>query len=131
MVVVKCEAQNRLKSFFILSHPDVFGILGHYNLVIGLIVKLTSYIFGLMDCYKDLLVMCISLILATRFQQVNKILLQANGVSMPTSFYVEQKLYHRSMINLANDVDNAISSLILLALSSNFFFICLSLFNSL
>lgn len=85
-----------------------------------------------MGSFRDLFIMCIAIALSSRFQQVNKILLAHKGKSMlPSSFWSEQRQYHRKLAGLVYDVDDAISKITLLALSNNLFFMCTSLLNSL
>jgi gustatory receptor len=86
---------------------------------------------SLLGSFRDLFIICVSAALTARFQQVNKILLDHKGKSMPTSFYAEHRLYYRKLVGLVADVDKAISSITMLALSNNLFFICTSLLNSL
>jgi hypothetical protein len=94
-------------------------------------MRITGYMLALMGSYRDLFVMCVSFALSARFQQVNKILLRHKSKSMQPNFYVEHRLYYRRLVSLVTDADEIISPITLLALSNNFFFICLALFNSL
>jgi gustatory receptor len=127
----KCRSESGLKAYLIVSHPEIFQIIGD-NMALGIFAKITSFMLSLMGSYRDLFVMCISLALSTRFQQVNKILLDHKGKSMlPSCFWSEHRQYHRKLAGLVNDVDITINNITLLALSNNLFFICTSLLNSL
>lgn len=126
----KCRTPDQMRAFLIISHPEIFYTVGD-NLTIGMIAKLTSYLLSFMSSYRDLFVMCISLALSIRFQQVNKILLHHKGKSMLPNFYAEHRLFHRNLVSLVSDADKVISSITMLALSNNLFYICSSLLNSL
>ena len=127
----ECATRNKFKAFLIISNPQVFAIFGSGNVAVAIIAKLTGYMLSLLGSYRDLFVMCVAVALTTRFQQVNKILLHNKGKSMSPNFYAEHRLYHRKLVSLVTDVDKAMSSITLLALSNNLFFICTSLLNSL
>jgi gustatory receptor len=128
--VARCKTTSKVKAFLIISHPEIFYAFNG-SVIVGVIARITSYLLSLMGSYRDLLVMCISLALTTRLQQVNKILLLHKGRFMVPSFFAEHRLYHRKLVSLVADADNAISSITMLALSNNLFYICTSLLNSL
>lgn len=125
-----CHGENKFKAFLIVSHPEVYSTLND-NLIIGIIARITSYMLSLLGSFRDLFIICVTAALTARFQQVNKILLDHKGKSMPTSFYAKHRLYYRKLVGLVADVDKAISSITMLALSNNLFFICTSLLNGL
>jgi gustatory receptor len=125
-----CQMSSKFKAFLKVSQPGIYLVFGD-NLFVNIIARLSGYLVTLMGSFRDLFVMCISVALAARFQQVNKILLQHKGISMPPSFFFKQRLYHRKLATLVSDIDNAISSITLLALGNNLFSICTSLLNSL
>lgn len=125
------QSESVFRAFSINSHPEIFQIIGKNDIIVGIFAKITSFMLSLMGSYRDLFVMCISLALSTRFQQVNKILLDHKEKSMlPSCFWTENWLYHRKLAGLVNDVDRTISNITMLALSNNLLFICTSLLNS-
>lgn len=104
-----CTSSSGLKAFLQVSHPEIFQVIGD-NIIIAIIARVTSLILLLMGSYRDLFIMCISLALTTRFQQVNKILLDNKGKSMlPNLFWSKHRQYHRKLVGLVNDVDCAIN----------------------
>lgn len=126
----KCHTESGLKAYLLVSHPEIFQIVD--SIVVAAFARITSFILLLMGSYRDLFIMCISLALTTRFQQVNKILLDHKGKSMlPSGFWSEHRQYHRKLVGLVNDVDGVINNLMLVAFSNNLLFICTSLLNSL
>lgn len=125
-----CKTDNKFKAYLIVSHPEIFSTLPD-SIVIGVIANITSYLLSLMGSYRDLFIICVGAALVARFQQVNKILLAHKGKAMPSTFFAEHRLYYRKLVGLVADVDKAISSIIMLALSNNLFLICTSLLNSL
>jgi gustatory receptor len=128
---LNCHSTSGLRAFLMVSHPEIFQVIGD-NIAIAIVARITSLTLLLMGSYRDLFIMCISLALTTRFQQVNKILLDHKGKSMlPNLFWSEHRRYHRKLVGLVNDVDGAINNLTLVALANNLFFICTSLLNSL
>lgn len=125
-----CKNLSGLRAYLIISHPEIFQITGG-NLVMVILARTTSFLMSLMGSFRDLFIMCIAIGLSSRFQQVNKILLAHKGKSMlPSSFWSDQRQYHRKLAGLVYDVDDAISKITMLALSNNLFFMCTSLLNS-
>jgi hypothetical protein len=128
--VARCETSNKFKVSLAAEYRELSHVFGA-NLVILMMAKISTFTFSLMASYRDLLIISIAIALTARFRQVNKILLDHKGAFMLPKFYDDHRVFHRKLVSLTGEVDKAISSLMMILLLDNLFFICTAFINGL
>lgn len=123
LAVARCESKNKFKLSLATEFREISNVFGE-NLVILIMFKIATFTFSLMASYRDLLIMSIAMALSARFRQVNKILLDHKGEFMLPKFFDDSRVLYRNLVGLTSEVDGAISSLMMVSLVDNLFFIC-------
>ncbi|KAJ4428995.1 hypothetical protein ANN_25991 [Periplaneta americana] len=118
-----------IKRYFIVSHRHVFGVV-RFSYGMAVFTKLCNFIGAFYWSFANLFVMIISVALASRFRLLNKSLKQVHGKVMPQNFWRSTREDYNALSFLTSNVDNCVSSIILLCFATNLFFICQQLLNS-
>jgi len=126
---LKCKADVQVRVFFLLTYPQVFDYIP-VNVILGCFMKLLSYILSITWSHRDVFIMNIAIALTFRFRQYNEMLLTHKDRSMSADFWWQSRWHYRKLCSLVQEADDLISSLMLLALIENVFFICVHLLNS-
>lgn len=80
----------------------------------------------------DLLIILISIALATRFNQINFRLIESHsGAVSSESFWTQIRLNYYALIDLVDQIDQEISMLVLISTGHNLFSLCVIIFESL
>uniref|UniRef100_A0A182J916 Uncharacterized protein n=1 Tax=Anopheles atroparvus TaxID=41427 RepID=A0A182J916_ANOAO len=80
--------------------------------------------------YQDIFIICISIGLATRFQQINNHLQrQAKALIPDENFWILVRTHYVSVCELLDDVDRAISWTMLISCATNLYYICLQILH--
>lgn len=80
----------------------------------------------------DLLIILISIALATRFNQINFRLIDSqSGSACSESFWTQIRMNYYALIDLVDQIDQEISMLVLISTGHNLFSLCVIIFESL
>lgn len=128
---IQCNGKGTLQGYFMQAWPQINMILGHQDDGhAALIVEALNYYCTFMWSYMDLFITAISICLSNRLKQFNHNLRRFKGLSMSTTFWMQQRTYFAELIHLISLVDDSISIITVLSLSNNFYFILLQLLHS-
>ncbi|XP_037959364.1 gustatory receptor for sugar taste 64e [Teleopsis dalmanni] len=114
---------NPINSFLFSSFEELFHFVG-YHAWKGLFSEVLNFFATIVWNYNDILIMCISVALSGRFRQLNEYM--AVALRRPTSekFWIRSREHYRSLCQLCDKVDDAVSFITLVCFSNNLFFIC-------
>jgi gustatory receptor len=80
----------------------------------------------------DLFIISISVALASRFNQINRRLIDSRfGAASKEKFWLEIRVHYYDLIDLVEEIDDEISMLILISTGNNLFSLCVGIFKSL
>ena len=80
----------------------------------------------------DLLIILVSIGLATRFDQINHRLIDSrSGARSNDRFWSEIRINYFALIDLVDEIDREISTLVLISTGHNLFSLCVTIFESL
>jgi hypothetical protein len=103
-----------------------------YHPVAGFIAKLMSYITSITWAYRDLFIINNSIAFSMSFREINKALFASLGeIVMLPSFYEKYRNIYAKLRIMLDEFDEAINTIILLAITNNVFVICSHLFSNL
>ncbi|XP_044268784.1 gustatory receptor for sugar taste 64e-like [Tribolium madens] len=120
-----------LDRYFKFHYDYVFAFVPYYT-VLGIILEILNIFSTISWTFMDLFIILISLSLSARFKQVAKHInyLVERNVMNENSWQKTRKDYN-GLTKLCKDLDEIISSIILLSFGNNIFIILVHLFNSL
>ncbi|KAG6447960.1 hypothetical protein O3G_MSEX005246 [Manduca sexta] len=128
---VDCEPHRPLyEGFIIHSFPWMFSIIP-YNTALGFFSHFINLQCTFNWNFVDLFIICMSLYLVSRLEQVNKRIVAVKGRYLPPSFWRTMREDYNRAAHLVKVVDDIIGSVIFISFASNLFFICLQLLHTL
>lgn len=128
---IQCNGKGTLEGYVTQNWPQISMVLGgEDDGRIGLLVEAINYYCTFMWSYMDLFITAISICLANRLKQFNYNLNQFRGLSMNSNFWLQQRNYFGELAQLIALVDENISIITVLTLSSNFYFILVQMLHS-
>lgn len=113
----------------LLQNQHIFHFF-RYNHALGALGKLINIVSTFVWTYMDVFVIIISVGLVFRLRQINERLLAIKGHLVEERFWVEHRLYYRSIGDLCDTIDREIGMITLVSFSNNLFFICVQLLMS-
>ncbi|XP_073947916.1 gustatory receptor for sugar taste 64e-like [Choristoneura fumiferana] len=128
---IDCHQGTSVAEAFITGgFPWIFNYI-KYNHIIGAVVQFINIQFTFNWNFSDLFVICISLYLTSRLDQVNRRIFAVYGKFAPLSFWRTMREDYSRLTYLVRRVDDAIGGIIFISFANNLFFICLQLLHTL
>nr|XP_008194199.2 PREDICTED: gustatory receptor for sugar taste 64e [Tribolium castaneum] len=131
---MSCRGNNLSEALdrFLMFHYDYVFALVPYHVVLGIILEIVNIFSTISWTFMDLFIILVSLSLSARFKQVAKYIkfLVERNVLNKNSWQRARQDYTR-LTNLCKDLDEVMSSTILLSFGNNIFIILVHLYNSL
>ncbi|XP_045503638.1 gustatory receptor for sugar taste 64e-like [Colias croceus] len=129
--VVDCHPnKNKYGAFIMSSFPWIFTFL-EYNDFLGVCSQIINIQCTFNWNFSNLFVICVSIYLTSRFDQVNKKILAVKGKVVPTNFWRNVREEYNRTINMVRRVNDVIGGIIFISYTNNLFFICVQLFYTL
>ncbi|XP_032290821.1 gustatory receptor for sugar taste 64f isoform X2 [Drosophila virilis] len=124
------KTDDPIRNFFLLTNDEIFYVFD-YSTPLALWGKLQNVYSTFIWNYMDILVMIVSIGLASKFRQLNDNLLKFKGMHMAPSYWSERRVQYRNICTLCSNMDNAIALITMVSFSNNLYFICVQLLRSL
>lgn len=143
------RTDDPIRNFFELTNDEIFYAL-NYSAPLALWGKLQNVYSTFIWNYMDILVMIVSIGLASKFRQLNDNLLRFKGLvsffyflflfnshlvlffqHMAAAYWSERRIQYRNICTLCSTMDDAISFITIISFSNNLYFICVQLLRSL
>uniref|UniRef100_A0A2A4JH60 Gustatory receptor n=1 Tax=Heliothis virescens TaxID=7102 RepID=A0A2A4JH60_HELVI len=107
--------------FALIPYSDFVGILFH---------------FSNLQCtfnwnFADVFVICMSMYLTVRLEQVNQRIIAAKDKNSPSSFWRTMREDYNRSVHLVRQVDKIIGGVVFISFASNLFFVCSQLLHTL
>ncbi|XP_038209593.1 gustatory receptor for sugar taste 64e-like [Zerene cesonia] len=129
--VVDCHPNtNKYGAFIMNSFPWIFTFM-EYNNFLGIYSQVINIQCTFNWNFSNLFVICVSIYLSSRFDQVNKKILAVKGKVVPSSFWRNVREEYNRTINMVRRVNDVIGGIIFISYTNNLFFICVQLFYTL
>ncbi|PNF29870.1 hypothetical protein B7P43_G09535 [Cryptotermes secundus] len=119
-----------IRAFYTIWFEQVFKATD-YALWKALLLQVSNFVATFTWSYMDMFVTLVSMALTQKYLQLYERLLAFRGEVTPPAFWREARELYENLCCLTRTVDDHISHLVLLSLTSDLYFICLQLFNSL
>ncbi|XP_053601826.1 gustatory receptor for sugar taste 64e-like [Plodia interpunctella] len=127
--IIDCDNKG-YEGFITSSFPWIFSVLP-YNDVFGFIAQLINLQCAFNWNFADVFVICISLYLTSRLDQVNRRVEAIKGKHVPPLVWRTIREDYCRITRLVRRVDDAIGEIIFMSFTNNLFFICLQLLHML
>ncbi|XP_050307283.1 gustatory receptor for sugar taste 64e-like [Anthonomus grandis grandis] len=112
------------------TFPELFYYV-NYNLPLGIYTSLVVTHANLCWAFNDLFIILMSLLLASRFNQISERIKKEHATVQTVLFWKEIRQDYDRLCHLCVDLNNKISHMLLLSYFQNIAFILVQLFNSL
>ncbi|CAF4830765.1 unnamed protein product [Pieris macdunnoughi] len=116
--------------FIMHSFPWIFTVI-EYKTYLGIFVQFINIQCTFNWNFANLFVICVSIYLTSRLEQVNRKILEAKGKFIPNSFWRNMREEYNRATSLVRRLDDVIGGIIFISFANNLFFICLQLLNTL
>ncbi|XP_045488436.1 gustatory receptor for sugar taste 64f-like [Pieris rapae] len=116
--------------FIMHSFPWIFTVI-EYKTYLGIFVQFINIQCTFNWNFANLFVICVSIYLTSRLEQVNRKILEAKGKFRPNSFWRNMREEYNRATSLVRRLDDVIGGIIFISFANNLFFICLQLLNTL
>ncbi|XP_046808422.1 gustatory receptor for sugar taste 61a-like [Lucilia cuprina] len=129
---IHCHPDEEKYSFKDYIQLDIFTdifIYFPYNIFVAVYAFFLSGTFTFLWNFLDFFIMCISLGLATRFQQFNTRIEVLAGCYVPDAVWYKIRREHIILCEFMEKVNDQISTIVLLSSLNNMYFICNNLLN--
>ncbi|KAL5291378.1 hypothetical protein ACFFRR_010650 [Megaselia abdita] len=125
-----CPARkDPIESYFFTTSSQLFYVF-EYNSIIAWIGKLENTLLTFAWNFADVFLMIIGVGLSSKFQQVNDHLDRHKYENKPESFWERSRLQYRSICILVEEMDNEVSTIVLLSFTNNLYFVCMQFLKS-
>ncbi|XP_075978577.1 gustatory receptor for sugar taste 64f-like [Anticarsia gemmatalis] len=130
-LAIDCEPENPIyESHVRRSFPWVFMFVP-YNMFYGIMTQIVNMTCTFNWNFPDLFVICMSIYLTSRLEQVNHRVVAAKDKNSPPSFWRTMREDYNKATYLVRKVDRIIGGLIFISFASNLFFVCSQLLHTL
>ncbi|XP_058129801.1 gustatory receptor for sugar taste 64a-like [Anopheles ziemanni] len=121
---------NQFQHYALRRFAEMYLIFPYHNLS-AVFFTYVSTALTIYWNYQDIFIICISIGIATRFQQINNHLkMLSDGVIIPNEdFWIRVRTHYVSVCELLDDVDRAISWTMLISCATNLYYICLQILH--
>ncbi|XKL60274.1 hypothetical protein PGB90_001290 [Kerria lacca] len=119
-----------IKAYFVNSYKHIFTFID-YNLLIAFGVAIITLIMSCAWNFMDVFIIIMSVAMADRYRQFNRLLQSVNKKDMPVTFWRNMRETFNQLSYLTKMLDELLSPIVLLSFANNLYFICLQLLNSL
>nr|AIG51911.1 gustatory receptor [Helicoverpa armigera]ASW18694.1 gustatory receptor 5 [Helicoverpa armigera]QJR83062.1 gustatory receptor 5 [Helicoverpa armigera] len=118
------------ESFMKLSFQWLFGFIPYSDFAGGMAH------FSNLQCtfnwnFADVFVICMSMYLTARLEQVNQRIIAAKDKNSPSSFWRTMREDYNRSVHLVRQVDKIIGGVVFMSFASNLFFVCSQLLHTL
>ncbi|XP_067648198.1 gustatory receptor 5a for trehalose-like [Eurosta solidaginis] len=121
--------KDPIESYFYSVVTQIF-ITFEYSTFFAWFGKILNVLMTFDWSYMDVFLMIIGIGLSSLFEQVQGSLNQSKSKAMPESFWTQTRLQYRLICDLVEEVDSAVSRIIMLSFASNLYFVCIQLLKS-
>ncbi|KAL0849845.1 hypothetical protein ABMA28_011783 [Loxostege sticticalis] len=118
------------EAFITHSFPWIYSYVA-YNDIIGLLTQIVDIQCTFNWNFSDIFVICISLYLTSRLDQVYKRIVAVRGKYVPPTFWRAMREDYCRATTLVRKIDDVIGGIIFISFANNLFFICLQLLHTL
>ncbi|XP_026323936.1 gustatory receptor for sugar taste 64f-like [Hyposmocoma kahamanoa] len=130
-IAIDCQPETNVYDAFIYqSFPWVWTFVP-YSPVMGFLVIFINITCTFNWNFADVFVICVSLYLTSRLQQINYRINAVRGKQTPSSFWRTMREDYSRVSHLVKKIDDAVSGIVFLSFVNNLFFICLQLLHTL
>lgn len=129
--VMECPHDNGLTEAFLRAHLGIVFDVLEYSLPLAVVSKWLNLVCTFSWSFNDFFIVMTATGLSNMFQRLNEFISSHDLTEVGEQFWVEQRRHYRRICDLIEITDQQISFVILVSFSSNLFFICLQLLNSL
>ncbi|KFB41603.1 hypothetical protein ZHAS_00009217 [Anopheles sinensis] len=130
--IQKCNwtVTNQFRHYALRRFAEMYLIFP-YHILSAMFFTYVSSALTIYWNYQDIFIICISIGIATRFQQINNHLkMLSDGVIIPNEdFWIRVRTHYVSVCELLDDVDRAISWTMLISCATNLYYICLQILH--
>ncbi|XP_036337263.1 gustatory receptor 5a for trehalose-like [Rhagoletis pomonella] len=125
-----CPSRNDpIESYFMSVVSQIFFVLD-YSPWLAWVGKILNVLMTFGWSYMDVFLMIIGIGLSSLFGQVQSSLHRVRGQVMPESYWTHTRLQYRLICDLIEQVDAAVSGIIMLSFANNLYFVCIQLLKS-
>ncbi|XP_054732845.1 gustatory receptor 5a for trehalose-like [Anastrepha obliqua] len=118
-----------IESYFMVVLPQIFFVFT-YSTWLAWFGKILNVLMTFGWSYMDVFLMIIGIGLSSLFGQVQRSLYLVKGQIMPESYWTRTRLQYRLICDLIEQVDAAVSGIIMLSFANNLYFVCIQLLKS-
>ncbi|XP_039965715.1 gustatory receptor 5a for trehalose-like [Bactrocera tryoni] len=120
---------DAVESYFTAVSSHIFLVFD-YSTWLAWFGKILNVFMTFGWSYMDVFLMIIGIGLSSLFGQVQSSLELVKGQVMPETYWTRTRLQYRLICDLIEQVDSAVSGIIMLSFANNLFFVCIQLLRS-
>ncbi|XP_058975798.1 gustatory receptor 5a for trehalose [Musca domestica] len=125
-----CPAtSDPIESFFRNVVDQVFLVF-NYSPWLAWLGKIENILLTFGWTYMDVFVLIIGIGLSSMFKRIKRQMEQHKGQAMPESFWCEIRRQYMLICDLIEEVDEAVSGIIMLSFANNLYFVCIQCLKS-
>ncbi|KAJ8735038.1 hypothetical protein PYW08_014288 [Mythimna loreyi] len=130
-LTLDCEPGSPVYETFMKRGFTWLFIYFPYNTFYGILFQYINLQCAFNWNFTDVFVICMSMYLTSRLNQVNQRIIAAKDKNSPSSFWRTMREDYNRSVHLVRQVDKIIGSVVFISFASNLFFVCSQLLHTL
>ncbi|CAH1643208.1 unnamed protein product [Spodoptera littoralis] len=130
-IALDCHPEKPLYETFIKGSFAWLFLFLPYNDFIGFLAHFFNIQCTFNWNFTDVFVICMSMYLTARLEQVNQRIIAAKDKNSPSSFWRTMREDYNRSVHLVRQVDKIIGGVVFISFASNLFFVCSQLLHTL